>query len=262
MQANSAILMKQHNLLWDLIIRWSIFNRIAKRFYCSYLVLMGEACVYNCDKYAHHNLTFSQEGEDSVLQRIFERKSIGFYIDVGSHHPQRFSNTYRFYLRGWNGINIDPLPGSKARFDALRQRDINIEVGISDHPCELTYYSFQEPAFNTFDRKVAETRESPLLSAVQVRVHRLSDVLDQHLEPDQKIDFLTIDVEGLDIQVLRSNDWRRYRPSYVLAEALGIRDVAQVLKSELHGYMVLQGYSLFAKCVNTLFFKDSSVSDR
>ena len=181
---------------------------------------------------------------------------MGFYVDVGSHHPQRFSNTYRFYLRGWNGINIDPLPGSKIRFDALRQRDINIEVGISDHPGELTYYSFQEPALNTFDPKVAGSRESGLLSADQIRVLRLSDVLDQYLKPDQKIDFLSIDVEGLDIQVLRSLDWTRYRPSYVLAEALDMLDVMHVLESELHAYMVSQEYSLFAKCVNTLIFVD------
>jgi FkbM family methyltransferase len=227
----------------------------------AYAVLKGSAFCYSKKRYACHELSFSQEGEDGVLQRLFERKSVGFYVDVGSHHPQRFSNTYRFYLRGWNGINIDPLPGSKARFDTMRQRDINLEVGISDRPGELTYYSFQQPAFNTFDPKVAGTRESPLLSADQIKVLRLSDVLNQHLKPDQKIDFLSIDVEGLDIQVLRSNDWTRYRPSYVLAEALGMRDVAHVLNSELHGYMASQGYSLFAKCVNTLFFVDSSASD-
>lgn len=236
--------------------------RVLDRIKASVSVLVGKSFHYNNFKYACHSLSFSQEGEDGVLQRLFERKDVGLYVDVGSHHPQRFSNTYRFYLRGWNGINIDPLPGSKARFDALRQRDINLEVGISDSPGELTYYSFQEPAFNTFDTKVAGTRESPLLSAVQVRVIRLSDVLDRHLKPDQKIDFLSIDVEGLDIQVLRSNDWRRYRPSYVLAEALGMRDVAKVLNTELHEYMVSQGYSLFAKCVNTLFFVDSTDSGR
>jgi FkbM family methyltransferase len=234
---------------------------VLARIKASASVLYGKAFHYNKYKYACHSLSFSQEGEDGVLQRLFERKLVGFYVDVGSHHPQRFSNTYRFYLRGWNGINIDPLPGTKARFDALRQRDINIEVGISDHPGELTYYSFQEPAFNTFDAKVADTRESPLLSVDQVRVLRLSNVLDQYVKPGQKIDFLTIDVEGLDLQVLRSNDWRRYRPSYVLAEALGKHDVAQVLNSELYDYMASQGYSLFAKCVNTLFFIDSTATD-
>ena len=207
--------------------------------------------------YSHFSISFSQEGEDGILQRLFERKSVGFYIDVGSHHPQRFSNTYRFYLRGWNGINIDPLPGSKARFDALRGRDISLELGISDHPGELVYHAFEEPALNTFDAGVAASTDSGLISEARIRVCRLSDVLDQYLSPDQKIDFLSIDVEGLDLQVLRSNNWSNYRPTYVLAEALGMRDVQHVIESDLNQYMSSIGYSLFAKCVNTLFFVDA-----
>lgn len=230
--------------------------RVLARIKASTSVLMGKSVSYDNLRYACHQLSFSQDGEDGVLQRLFERKHIGFYIDVGSHHPQRFSNTYLFYLRGWNGINIDPLPGSKARFDALRQRDVNLELGISDSTGELTYYSFEEPALNTFDPKVAASRDSRLISEDRIQVLRLSDVLDQHLRQSQEIDFLTIDVEGLDLQVLRSNDWTRYRPAYVLAEALGMRDVNQVIDSELCAYMALQGYALYAKCVNTLFFVD------
>jgi FkbM family methyltransferase len=241
-------------------MRRSLFARVIGRFKASASVLIGKAAVYSNLKYAYHHISFSQEGEDGVLQRLFERKPEGFYVDVGSHHPQRFSNTYRFYLRGWNGINIDPLPGSKVRFDALRQGDINLELGISESTGELTYYSFEEPALNTFDPKVAASRDSRLISKDRIQVLRLSDVLDRHLPPNQKIDFLTIDVEGLDLQVLRSNDWSRYRPSYVLAEALGMRDVDQVINSELHAYMVAEGYSLFAKCVNTLFFIDTRAS--
>jgi FkbM family methyltransferase len=222
----------------------------------AFAVLRGSAFCYSKKRYACHELSFSQEGEDGVLQRLFERKSVGFYVDVGSHHPQRFSNTYRFYLRGWNGINIDPLPGSKKQFDALRSRDVNLEIGISDSTGELTYYSFEEPALNTFDPKVAASRDSPLISEERIQVLRLSDVLDRHLHPSQKVDFLTIDVEGLDLHVLRSNDWSRYRPSYVLAEALGMPDVGKVINSELYAYMASHGYSLFAKCVNTLFFID------
>jgi FkbM family methyltransferase len=233
----------------------SCLSRLKKAF----LVLVRNDHALPRSTYSHFSISFAQEGEDGVLQRLFERKAAGFYVDVGSHHPQRFSNTYRFYLSGWNGINIDPLPGSKARFDALRQRDINLELGISDSTGELSYYSFEEPALNTFDPKVAASRDSRLISKDRIQVLRLSDVLDRHLPPNQKIDFLTIDVEGLDLQVLRSNDWSRYRPAYVLAESLGMRDVYQVINSDLHSYMRSQGYSLYAKCVNTLFFIDSNV---
>ena len=223
----------------------------------AYSALRGPAFCYPKSLYADHHLSFSQEGEDGILQRLFERKPLGFYVDVGSHHPKRFSNTYRFYLRGWRGVNIDPLPGSKARFDTSRERDINLEVGISDSPGELVYYAFQEPALNTFNPDVARSRDSVLISKTKITVLRLRDVLDQHLPVNQKIDFLSIDVEGLDLQVLRSNDWSRYRPSYVLAEALGMRDVYQVIESDLHEYMNSVGYSFFAKCVNTLLFIDS-----
>jgi FkbM family methyltransferase len=223
----------------------------------AYSVLTGTAFCFSKSEYEYYSFSFSQEGEDGILQRLFESKSLGFYVDVGSHHPQRFSNTYRFYLRGWHGINIDPLPGSKKGFDILRNRDINLEAGVSDSTDELVYHAFQEPALNTFDPGIAESRVSQLISKAKVKVRTLTDILDQYLPANQNIDFLTIDVEGLDLQVLRSNDWTRYRPTYVLAEALGMRDICQVIESDLHKYMNSLGYSFFAKCVNTLIFVDS-----
>ena len=58
------------------------------------------------------SLCYSQEGEDMILGKIFSGQKHGFYVDVGAHHPLRFSNTYLFYLKGWRGINIDAMPGS------------------------------------------------------------------------------------------------------------------------------------------------------
>ena len=67
-----------------------------------------------------------------ILRRIFIGKLTGFYVDIGAHHPKRFSNTYIFYQRGWRGINIDAKPGTKEVFNKLRPRDINLEVPISE----------------------------------------------------------------------------------------------------------------------------------
>src|SRR4051794_14772116 len=67
--------------------------------------------------------SYSQEGEDMILRRFFEEHGKGFYVDVGAHHPKRFSNTYSFYKQGWSGINIDAMPGSMARFRRVRPRD-------------------------------------------------------------------------------------------------------------------------------------------
>ena len=74
--------------------------------------------------------SYSQEGEDLLLRRIFEHQKNGFYVDVGAHHPFRFSNTYLLYKCGWRGINIDAMPGSMRLFRRFRARDINIECGV------------------------------------------------------------------------------------------------------------------------------------
>lgn len=75
--------------------------------------------------------SYSQEGEDLILKRFFSNKEKGFYIDIGAHHPKRFSNTYLFYSKGWNGINIDAMPGSMRLFNQIRKRDLNLEVPIA-----------------------------------------------------------------------------------------------------------------------------------
>src|SRR5436190_18531451 len=78
--------------------------------------------------------SFSQEGEDMLLRREFERQASGFYVDVGAHDPHRFSNTHYFYKCGWRGINIEARPGSSRLFKRWRPRDISLEIPISDTP--------------------------------------------------------------------------------------------------------------------------------
>src|SRR6187431_556967 len=102
--------------------------------------------------------SYSQEGEDLILNRILEKKTCGFYVDVGAHHPKRFSNTYLFYQKGWRGINIDAMPGSMAEFRNFRPRDINIEAAVGAAK-EIPFYVFDEKALNTFDSNLAEERK-------------------------------------------------------------------------------------------------------
>ena len=80
---------------------------------------------------AYMNPSYSIEGEDRIVRTLLWRKhDKGFYVDVGAHHPFRFSNTYLFYTQGWSGINIDATPGSMKAFNKYRPRDINLEVGV------------------------------------------------------------------------------------------------------------------------------------
>lgn len=237
-------------------------NRYINRVKKVLRVAFGKTFVYPTKTHLHHQISFSQEGEDCILARIFEGKQKGFYVDVGAHHPQRFSNTYRFYLKGWQGINIDAMPGSMELFKQLRPKDINLEAAISDSAQVLTYYMFNEPALNSFSADIAASRVAStrrqLLGKRSIKTQTLAEVLDCHLPPGQKIDFLSIDVEGLDYQILLSNDWQKYRPQVVLVEELKTSLAALESGSKIAFLMQQNGYELIAKTFNTSFYKARS----
>lgn len=213
--------------------------------------------IYRKNTYSHSALSYSQEGEDMILRRIFDTQHDGFYVDVGAHHPQRFSNTYYFYLHGWKGINIDPMPGVMELFNAIRPQDINLEIAISKEPKELTYYMFDEPALNSFDDQLSRSRDKAAYNIIgqkTIVTKTLAEVLDEHLPPNRQIDFLTIDVEGLDLEVLESNDWRRYRPSCVLVECTDY-SLEDIGRNAVYRYLKERDYDLFAKTANTFVFR-------
>lgn len=194
-----------------------------------------------------------------ILARVFEGQPEGFYVDVGAHHPVRFSNTYLFYLRGWRGINIDATPGSMVAFRNVRPEDINVEVAVGENPGSLEFFIFNEPALNTFDAALAKKREGiepyRVVEIRKVEVRTLAQILDQYLPSNKSIDFLSVDAEGLDLSVLRSNDWQRFSPKYVLAEDFSGETIEDALQSPIAGFLRSVGYVLFAKTAQTLIFK-------
>lgn len=202
------------------------------------------------------NLCYGQDGEDLILDRLLERQAQGFYVDVGAHHPVRFSNTYLFYRRGWRGINIDAMPGSMKKFARVRPRDINIECGVAGAAGTLTYHRFNEPALNTFDADEAALKNKPpyqMVDAIDISVERLDVLLDRHMPAGVPIDFLSVDVEGKDEEVLRSNDWTRFRPRFILAETLRV-DMLEMSRCPVVEFLGSVGYRPVGKAYNTTFF--------
>ena len=208
------------------------------------------------DPFAYRS--YSQEGEDMILQRLFEGENSGLYVDVGAHHPRRFSNTCLLYRRGWTGINIEPSPSAIASFRAERPRDINIEAGISGREDVLTYFVMSDPALNSFDEQLTKLRVAStgyrVVDTRRVPVRRLDDVLRENLPAGERIDLLSIDVEGMDLAVLQSNDWEAFRPTVVMVESLDV-PLEEIGTSATFVFMKCQGYQLLAKTPNTLFFK-------
>ena len=202
--------------------------------------------------------SYSQEGEDIILRKIFRAKRNGFYVDVGAHHPIRFSNTYFFFRQGWSGINIDAMPGSMRIFNMIRRRDINLELAISDKKEILTYYAFNDPALNGLVKDLSASRESSKYEIIfekEIETCRLGEVLNEFMPGNRAIDFLSIDVEGFESNVLKSNNWEEYRPAVVLIEELN-SDLLRLQKTETFRFLTALDYTCIAKTFSSVFFID------
>lgn len=205
--------------------------------------------------------SYSQEGEDMILRRFFENKEVGFYIDVGAHHPKRFSNTYYFYKQGWKGINIDAMPGSMTAFKKIRSRDTNIESGVNDQARHLTFYEFNEPALNGFSKELSILRDNSenyyITKSYLLKTTTLDEVLRREfVNSIPIIDFLTIDAEDLDFNVIKSISLEKYRPKLILIEIVS-NNFFKVLGDDVTLYLKSNNYIIYAKTLNTVFFIDN-----
>ncbi|MEL7162098.1 MAG: FkbM family methyltransferase, partial [Bacteroidota bacterium] len=138
--------------------------------------------------------------------------------------------------------------------------DVNLEMGVAEEEGTLVYHIFDRPAFNTFSHAEAERKqqsgEHPVIDRKEISVAPLAQILEQHY-PYDKIDFMSVDVEGLDLPVLRSNNWRVYRPQLVFAEDLKRTNLLELPASELVVFMQSVGYVPIARLYNTLVFERS-----
>jgi len=163
---------------------------------------------------------YAQDGIDAILKCKLRDQKI-FYVDVGANHPLWASNTYSFYKCGSRGINIDAAPNSMSLFKILRRGDINLEVPISSNTnVPLKFFIFESSALNSFDEKLLMQRakRNKLKKVIKLRAHKLSEILDRHLPKSQRIDLLSVDTEGHDLEVLKSNNWKKYKPKFIIIE--------------------------------------------
>lgn len=164
-------------------------------------------------------LSYAQNAEDVILHRVLTEPA-GFYLDVGACHPVIDSITYAFYQRGWRGINLEPDATMHTRLEEVRTRDLNLQRAVSRRSGEATFYRCPNHLpLSTMDPTVAEElrRSGVPVQQESIQVTTLTDIFSEHA-PSQ-VDFLKVDVEGHEHEVLLGNDWERFRPIIVVVEA-------------------------------------------
>jgi len=187
-------------------------------------------------------------GVDLILNDIYKNKKKGFYIDVGCHHPIINNHTHLFYKKGWKGINIDLDFNSIDMFNFFRPRDLNIQTAISNeiNDAELFFYH-NRAAKNTISKAFA----SGAKIIKKIKTETLDNILSTHLKDDQKIDFLSIDVEGNELNVLKGFNIKKYKPTLIMLEYIKPnvkefydKNINEIQNSDIYNYMINNNYKL------------------
>lgn len=188
-------------------------------------------------------ISYAQNGEDVVLRRLFP-EGVGLYVDVGANDPTHHSVTKHFYDRGWAGINVEPEPAAFERVRAARDCDQNANIGLSDREGTLTFYD--APAANgwsTFSADQAGQLRDRGVEIVErpVPVWTLAALCDRLLPAGSTIDFLKVDAESHEREVLAGGDWDRWRPRVVLIEATGFADWGGLIEGAGYRFALFDG---------------------
>jgi FkbM family methyltransferase len=166
-------------------------------------------------------LSYTQNLEDYHLSLAFSGKSTGTYIDIGAGHPIADNVSFWFYERGWSGIVVEPQPELAALYPRLRPRDVVLRTLVGRETGERDFYLVERlHGFSTMLEQNAQKAKAFGASyrTLRLPVVTLASLCEMHGLND--IDFLKVDVEGAEADVLFGGDWKRFRPKVVVAEAV------------------------------------------
>ena len=157
--------------------------------------------------------SYSEYYEDIILYLLLFDIKKGFYIDVGAFDPIKVSVTKLFYLKGWNGINIEPQPGKIELFKKDRPNDINLQLAIGAKEGNVTFYVKDQ--CSTYVKKYSNQYEN----IINIKMDTMSNICKRYVPKGTKIDFCKIDVEGGEKNVLLGYDFINYRPKVFCIES-------------------------------------------
>ena len=200
-------------------------------------------------------------GEDLFIQNYFKNKPKGFYVDVGCYHPLDGNNTQLLYKNGWSGINFDINYYSIKLFNFLRKRDLNIHSGISRKKSKLTmYYRKEINMLNTLDKKIAKIHFRNGYKKKNIQVNTLNFFISKKFKKLNRIDFINIDVEGYELDALKSLNFSTYKPQLICIEIHNIKKMYDTnykyLKSnDVYNYLIDKNYKVIWKNKYSFIFE-------
>ncbi len=206
-------------------------------------------------------------GEDLYINKFFKYKKKGFYVDVGAYHPLDGSNTYLLYRdKDWGGINIDINSISIELFKKSRMKDINLNIGISNKKgIQNIYFRKEINMLNTLSKKFAKKQFLKGFFSKKIYIDRLDNILNKSKYKNKKIDFLNIDVEGNEINVLKSLNFDKYVPKLICIEIHSnnenFKDKSNFLINNLiYKFLIKKKYTLvWSKAFSYIFKKNDKL---
>jgi FkbM family methyltransferase len=199
--------------------------------------------------------SFSQHGEDRFIFERFMQKRSGFYVDVGASHPYRLSNTYLLYENGWRGVTVEPIPLLGRLHRKWRPEDILVPKAIGLAAGRLEFKEMLPSVLSTLDTETAQNYvaegKAQLLRSYDIDVITLNQLFRDYAG-QQRVDFLSLDMEGLDGSIITSCEFNEVRPSVICIEANEQMDRAAML-----AYFKTQKYNRLTEMGCNLIVEDA-----
>ena len=216
--------------------------------------------------FLYWNTSYSQDGEDLIIDRYFKQKSIknGFYVDIGAYHPFKFSNTQKLYQKGWSGINIEPNENNIKLFKIARKRDINLNFALGVKNDSKKYYIFEDEALNTFNysnyKAVITSGQSKFIRSEVCTVKSIKYVIRKFIK-NIKVDFLNIDAEGLSYSIVKAFLKEEINPDVICLER---EDMGEKLNMNNNITRILSKYNYHITTITNMsyVFTRSTISQR
>ena len=205
--------------------------------------------------------TYSMYGEDIIIERFFKNNQKGFYVDIGCYHPLEGSNTYLLFKKGWNGINADVNSLSIELFNRAREKDHNVNLAVSNNKQKLKiYFRKKINMLNTSSKKLAKIHFRNGFQEKAINACPLNEIIKKSKFNNKKIDFLNIDVEGKELNVLESLNFSRYKPKLICIEIhnhekMYDQNYDYLKRNLVYKFLIRKGYKVIWKNGFSFIFK-------